>query len=81
METTPLKTFEGQLIGEGLSFVLVIARFNEFITRKLMDGAMDALVRHGVDENKIDKVWVPGSYEIPLVAKRLAKSGHTLVIH
>jgi 6,7-dimethyl-8-ribityllumazine synthase len=68
-------TFEGQLTGEGLSFALVIARFNEFITGKLLDGAMDALIRHGVEESKIDKVWVPGSYEIPLVAQRLAKSG------
>ncbi|MBN1317825.1 MAG: 6,7-dimethyl-8-ribityllumazine synthase [Anaerolineales bacterium] len=68
-------TFEGQLTGEGLAFALVIARFNEFITGKLLDGALDALVRHGVDENKIDKVWVPGSYEIPLAAQRLAKSG------
>jgi len=67
--------FEGQLIGRGLKFAIVVARFNEFITRKLLEGAEDALVRHGVDMADVDIAWVPGSFEIPLVAKRLAMTG------
>ena len=66
------KTFEGLLLGEGLRFGVVISRFNEFITRKLLDGAQDALLRHGVKENDMDVVWVPGSFEIPLAAGKLA---------
>lgn len=69
------KTFEGQLIGEGLAFALVISRFNEFITGKLLAGALDGLQRHGVDDRNIDIVWVPGSYEIPLAAQKMAQSG------
>ena len=57
------------------SFVLVVARFNEFITSKLVDGAVDALVRHGADREKITQVWVPGSFELPLAAQKLAGSG------
>ena len=68
-------TFEGRLNGEGLKFGIVVARFNEFITSKLLGGAMDALVRHGVAANDIDVAWVPGSFEIPLVTKRMAASG------
>jgi len=63
------------LVGKGLSFAIVISRFNEFITSKLLSGALDALERHEVAEDKIDIVWVPGAFEIPLVAKNLAKSG------
>ncbi|MEM5947666.1 6,7-dimethyl-8-ribityllumazine synthase [Spirochaetia bacterium 38H-sp] len=63
---------EGKLIGKGLKIAIVASRFNEFITGKLIDGAMDALLRHEVADNDIDTVWVPGSYEIPLVAKKLA---------
>ncbi len=69
------KTFEGKLIGEGLRFGIVVSRFNEFITNKLLGGAMDALVRHGVEEGNVSVAWVPGAFEIPLVAKRLAQSG------
>ena len=68
------KCFEGMLLGKGLRFGLVISRFNEFITKKLIEGAQDALLRHGVSEADIDAVWVPGSFEIPLAAKKLAQS-------
>jgi 6,7-dimethyl-8-ribityllumazine synthase len=69
------QTFEGQLIGKGLRFGVVVARFNEFITGKLLEGAQDALRRHGVAAEDVDVSWVPGSFEIPLVARRLAASG------
>jgi 6,7-dimethyl-8-ribityllumazine synthase len=68
------KLFEGSLLGKGLRFGLVVSRFNEFITKKLLEGAQDALRRHGVNEADIDIAWVPGSFEIPLVAKKLAQS-------
>jgi len=68
------KLFEGVLLGEGLKFGLVVSRFNEFITGKLLNGAQDALLRHGVREDDIDVAWVPGSFEIPLVAKKLAET-------
>lgn len=68
------KQFEGMLLGKGLRFGLVVSRFNEFITKKLLEGAQDALLRHGVDAADIDVAWVPGSFEIPLVAKKLAQS-------
>ena len=66
--------FEGTLIGKGLRFVLVVSRFNEFFTQKLLDGAQDALRRHGVSEEDIDIAWTPGSFEIPLIAQKLTKS-------
>jgi 6,7-dimethyl-8-ribityllumazine synthase len=66
------KLFEGMLQGKGLKFALVISRFNEFISGKLLDGAQDALKRHGVNEVDVDIAWVPGSFEIPLAAKKLA---------
>ena len=66
--------FEGVLLGAGLKFGVVVSRFNEFITRKLLDGAQDALLRHGVSEADIDIAWVPGSFEIPLVARKLAQT-------
>ncbi len=68
------KLFEGVLLGKGLKFAVVISRFNEFITRKLLDGAQDALLRHGVNEEDIDITWVPGSFEIPLAAKILVQT-------
>lgn len=68
------KCFEGMLLGKGLKFGLVVSRFNEFITNKLLEGALDALKRHGVDENDIEVALVPGSFEIPVIAKRLAQS-------
>lgn len=68
------KLFEGVLLGKGLKFALVVSRFNEFFTRKLLDGAQDALLRHGVSEEDIEVAWVPGSFEIPLVAQKLART-------
>jgi len=68
------KHFEGKLLGEGLRFGLVISRFNEFISKKLLEGAQDALLRHGVREEDIDIAWTPGSFEIPLIAKKLAQT-------
>ena len=67
--------FEGNFDAKGLKFGIVCARFNEFITSKLLGGAMDAIKRHGGDEADIDVAWVPGSFEIPLVAKKMAESG------
>ena len=66
------KVFEGMLQGKGLKIAVVISRFNEFITGKLLEGAQDALKRHGVADIDIDTAWAPGSFEIPLVAKKLA---------
>ena len=68
------RTFEGVLLGKGLKFGVVASRFNEFITNKLLEGAQDALLRHGVKEEDIDVAWVPGSFEIPLAASKLANS-------
>jgi 6,7-dimethyl-8-ribityllumazine synthase len=70
-----MRTFEGKLEAKGLKFAIVIARFNEFIGGKLLSGCLDGLKRHGADESKIDVVWAPGSFEIPLLAKKLAGSG------
>jgi len=66
------KNFEGMLLGEGLKFGIIVSRFNDFITSKLLEGAEDALLRHGVNEDDIEVTWVPGSFEIPLVAQKLA---------
>lgn len=68
------KSYEGHLIGKGLRFVVVIARFNEIITVPLQEGARDALLRHGVNEIDIDTAWVPGCLEIPLIARKLAET-------
>lgn len=68
------KVFEGQLVAEGLKFGIVVARFNEFITNKLLGGAIDALKRHGVNEDDIEIAWVPGAFEIPLVAQKMVIS-------
>ena len=70
-----MKMIEGELKAEGLKFGIVISRFNDFITSRLLDGALDALLRHGADEKDIEVVKVPGSFEIPVVAKRLAMKG------
>ena len=69
-----MSKFEGMLQGEGLKFGVVVSRFNEFITRKLLEGAQDALLRHGVIEDNIDIAWAPGSFEIPLVAQKLVQT-------
>lgn len=71
-----MKTFEGKLIAEGLRFGIVVARFNEFIGGKLLSGAFDAINRHGGNDENIAVAWVPGAFEIPLTAKRMAKSGN-----
>jgi 6,7-dimethyl-8-ribityllumazine synthase len=68
------KRFEGALLGKGLKFGLVVSRFNEFFTQKLLEGAQDALLRHGVNEEDVEVAWVPGSFEIPLTALKLAQS-------
>ncbi|MBR5163244.1 MAG: 6,7-dimethyl-8-ribityllumazine synthase [Schwartzia sp.] len=66
---------EGNISAKGLRFAIVASRFNEFITSKLLEGALDMLRRHGAPENAVDVVWVPGAFEIPLAAKRLAAGG------
>jgi 6,7-dimethyl-8-ribityllumazine synthase len=68
------KLFEGLLIGKGLKFGLVVSRFNEFFSQKLLEGAQDALLRHGVNEEDIEVAWTPGSFEIPLIAQKLAQT-------
>ena len=70
-----MKTIEGALTTNGEKFCIIIARFNEFIGSKLLSGAIDELRRHGISESDIDVVWVPGAFEIPIVAKKCAKSG------
>jgi 6,7-dimethyl-8-ribityllumazine synthase len=70
-----LRTWEGALAAKGFTFGIVVSRFNAFITTRLLDGALDALRRHGAEEDGITVVKVPGSFEIPLVAKRMATSG------
>src|SRR5699024_9939962 len=66
-------TFTGNLVGTYLTIGIVVGRFNDFITSKLLDGAVDTLERHGVESENIDVAWVPGAFEIPLVAKKMAK--------
>jgi 6,7-dimethyl-8-ribityllumazine synthase len=70
------RIWEGALVAKGLSFGIVVSRTNEFITTRLLDGALDALRRHGAEEDQIHVVKVPGAFEIPLAAKRLATTGH-----
>lgn len=69
------KLYEGMLISEKLTYGIVVGRFNEFISGKLLSGALDGLKRHGVQENEIDVAWVPGAYEISLIAQKMAESG------
>ena len=71
-----MKTFEGNLVSKDIRVGIVAARFNEFITSKLISGAMDGLVRHNVNEDNIHIAWVPGAFEIPLIASKMAKSGN-----
>ena len=68
------KIVEGDLVCRNSKFVLVVGRFNSFITQPLLDGALDTLKRHGAQDNEIDVVWVPGAFELPLAVKRLAES-------
>jgi len=69
-----MKVYEGKLLAEGLKFNIIVGRFNEFIGSKLLEGAKDALIRHGADQNHIEITWVPGAFEIPLVAKKVVKT-------
>jgi len=75
------KKFEGNLLGKGLKFGVVVSRFNEFFSAKLLEGAQDALLRHGVSEEDIDIAWTPGSFEIPLIAQKMAatKKYHAII--
>lgn len=70
-----MKVYEGNLIPKDVRIGIVVARFNEFITSKLLSGAIDTLKRHDVHEDSIDVAWVPGAFEIPLIASKMAKSG------
>jgi 6,7-dimethyl-8-ribityllumazine synthase len=74
------RIYEGKLIGENLKFGIIVSRFNEFITNKLLSGCLDALIRHGVDENHIEIAWVPGAFEIPLAAQKMSAKGYDAVI-
>ena len=68
------KVYQGALLAQGLKFALVVSRFNEFISSRLLDGAQDALLRHGAKEEDIEIAWAPGSFEIPLIAQKMAES-------
>jgi 6,7-dimethyl-8-ribityllumazine synthase len=70
-----VEEISGNLIGSGKRFAVVVSRFNEFISKKLLEGALDSLLRHGVEDEGIRVYWVPGSFEIPVAAKRLAETG------
>ena len=70
-----IHVLEGKVIGQGMKIGIVAARFNEFIVSKLLSGAVDGLVRHGVEEDNITAAWVPGAFEIPLMAEKMAQSG------
>ncbi len=69
-----VKSFEGNLIGKNKTFGIVVSRFNSFITKKLLEGAQDCLIRHGIKKDDIDVFWVPGACELPITAMRLAKN-------
>ncbi|NPV29798.1 MAG: 6,7-dimethyl-8-ribityllumazine synthase [Firmicutes bacterium] len=75
-----VKIFEGKLLGQGLRFGIVVARFNDFITSRLLSGALDTLRRHGVGDQDLEVAWVPGAFEIPLAAKKMAARGYDGVI-
>ncbi len=74
------RVFEGKLIGDGQKIGIVVSRFNEFITSKLLSGCMDTLIRHNVDPADIDVVWAPGAIERPLVAQNMTQRGYDAVI-
>lgn len=69
-----MRTYEGSLVSKSIKIAIVVTRFNEFITSKLLSGALDGLKRHDVNEEEIEVIWVPGAFEIPLIASKLAKS-------
>lgn len=70
-----MRSFEGKLVGKGLKFALVVSRFNEVVTKKLLEGALDCLFRHDVQREDVEVYWTPGSFEIPVTAKKLAETG------
>jgi 6,7-dimethyl-8-ribityllumazine synthase len=70
-----MKTYEGSFLGQGLRFAIIVSRFNNLLTRRLLEGAQDCLLRHGVAEANVDIFWTPGTFEEPMVAKRLAEGG------
>jgi 6,7-dimethyl-8-ribityllumazine synthase len=74
------KVIEGKLIGDGQRIGIVVSRFNEFITNKLLSGCLDTLVRHNVNQQDIEVIWVPGAFEIPLIAQKLVQRGYDAVI-
>jgi 6,7-dimethyl-8-ribityllumazine synthase len=74
------KIFEGKLIGDKQRFGIVVSRFNEFITNKLLSGCLDTLIRHGVNQDDIDIAWVPGAFEMPLIAQKMAAKDYDAVI-
>jgi 6,7-dimethyl-8-ribityllumazine synthase len=80
MEVVLMRVFEGNFQGKDLKIAIVAGRFNEFITSKLIGGAKDALIRHGVSEDNIDLAWVPGAFEMPLVAQKFVKKDYDAVI-
>lgn len=69
-----MKTYEGKLTVKNKKFFIIISRFNEFISKKLLDGALDALIRHGATESDIEMAWVPGAFEVPYLAKKVAET-------
>jgi len=69
------KVYQGTLLAQGLKFMIIVARFNEFISTRLLEGSQDALLRHGAQEDDIEIAWTPGSFEIPIIAKKMAASG------
>ena len=71
-----MHTLEGKLVSNHSRIGIVVARFNEFVTSKLLSGAMDGLIRHGVSDDDVTVAWVPGAFEIPLIASKMAKSGN-----
>jgi 6,7-dimethyl-8-ribityllumazine synthase len=75
MTDAMVKVYEGKLVSNGLKYGIVAGRFNEFIVSKLVSGALDALKRHGADDSEIEIAWVPGAFEIPLIAQKMAESG------
>lgn len=74
-----MNILEGKVVAEGMKVGIVVARFNEFITSKLLSGAIDGLVRHDVNEDDVDVAWVPGAFEIPLVASKMAKAENMML--
>ena len=70
-----MTTYQGQFIGNGLHIAIVVSRWNDIITQRLLDGALDTLARHGVQTTDVDIAWVPGSFELPIVTKKFAQSG------